>query len=345
MPIRAVVEVPFPPRLRLSRIPTPIEMLQWLPHGVAESGVEIFVKRDDLTGCDLTGNKVRKLDFLLADALAQDCDTVVTCGAVNSNHCRATVLSAARLGMRSSILLRGPAPQSPDGNLFLCLLAGAEVEHVTPEQYAERDSYLAEMADRLLARGRKPYIIPEGGSNPLGCFGYINCVREIAYQSERLEYEFTHIVCATGSGGTQSGLILGTRAYLPDVQVVGFNVSQTAEAFTERISHVVDLWLREFSSDLVVSREDIVVVDGYTGPGYGLNVPEDLAIIRQMARSQGLLLDPVYTAKAFRGLCEEARRGRFLPGSKVLFLHTGGMMELFTHRAELLVEPAPQEAR
>lgn len=340
MPIRPVVEVPFPPRLRLSRIPTPIEMLQSLPPGVAEAEVQIFVKRDDLTGCDLTGNKVRKLDFFLADALAQDCDTVVTCGAASSNHCRATALGAARLGLRCHLLLRGTKPATPDGNLFLSLLAGAEAEYITPEQYADRDRLLAEMADHLESRGRKPYVIPEGGSTPLGCFGYINCAREIAYQSERLGYEFTHVACATGSGGTQAGLILGTRAYLPDVQVVGFNVSQSAAAFTTRIRGLVDLWLRDFPSDLTVADEDIVVVDGYTGTAGRQDTHEELALIRYMARAHGLLLDPVYTAKAFRGLCEEVRRGRFRPGSRVLFIHTGGMLELFTHRVELLSQEA-----
>jgi D-cysteine desulfhydrase len=340
MPFSPTIDIPFPPRLRLSRIPTPIEMLQWMPPALAEAGVEVFIKRDDLTECSLSGNKVRKLDFLLADALAHDCDTIITCGDVNSNHCRATALGAARLGMRAHLILRGERPSHPDGNLFLSLLGGAGVEFITAQQYAERDSLLAETADRLQANGRRPYVIPEGGSNALGCFGYVNCAREIAYQSDRLSYEFSHIVCATGSGGTQAGLIIGTRAYLPKVQVLGVNVCDDAESFRKRIGAIIEQWSREFKTDLNLGADDTLVIGGYEGPGYGRNTAEDLELIRTLARSQGLLLDPTYTIKAFRALCEEAKRGRFARGSSILFMHTGGLFGLFPRRDDLLAETA-----
>lgn len=337
-------DLQFPPRLRLSRVPTPIEMLGWLPPAFDGSDVEVFVKRDDLTGCAMTGNKVRKLDFLLADALAQGCETIITCGDVQSNHCRTTALGAARMGMRTLLLLRGQAPPTPDGNLFLSLLAGAEVQYVSPDEYAQRDQLLAEAADRLQSAGRHPYVIPEGGSNPLGCFGYINAVREIAYQSERLGYQFTHIVCASGSGGTQAGLMLGTQAWMSDVEVVGINVASRGDVLHQRIRQLLELWAREFQPDFNTTSVPITLLDDYVGPGYGKNEPEDLEIIRMMARTQGLLFDPVYTAKAFRGLGEEVRRGRFRRGSNILFIHTGGIHGLFPRREDLLLKPALQEA-
>lgn len=338
-------DIQFPPRLRLSRVPTPIEMLQWLPPAFENSGVEVFIKRDDLTGCSLTGNKVRKLDFLLADALAQGCDTILTCGDVQSNHCRTAALGAARMGMQTYLLLRGAPPNTPDGNLFLCLLAGAQVEYLHADQYAQRDQLLVEVADRLQSAGRLPYVIPEGGSNPLGCFGYINCAREIAYQSERLGYQFTHIVCASGSGGTQAGLMLGSQAYLPEIEVVGINVASRNDVLHQRIRQLLELWPREFQSELNTEAAPITLIDEYVGPGYAQNTPQDLELIRQMARSHGLLLDPTYTAKAFRGLSEEVRRGRFPRGSNILFIHTGGIYGMFPRRDDLLAQHALQEAR
>lgn len=332
----ADLEIELPPRLRLSRIPTPIEMLQWLPPQAARGDVEIFIKRDDLTGGALAGNKVRKLDYLLADAVAQECDTIITCGDVQSNHCRATTLAAARFGLATHLLLRGQPSASPDGNLFMDLLAGASVEYITPEQYGDRDALLAACADTLKAAGRRPYVIPEGGSNPLGCFGYINCAREIAYQSDRLGYRFSHIVCATSSAGTQCGLIIGAQAYLRDVKVIGISVASPADRMRSRIVQLLELWSKEFQPGAPLPYEAVEVLDGYAGPGYGLNVPEDLAMIRTMARNQGLLLDPVYTVKAFRGMCDEVSHGRFPPGSSILFVHTGGMLGLFPRRDELL---------
>lgn len=335
--------IQFPPRLRLSRIPTPIEMLQWPPPAFEDSGVEIYIKRDDLTGCALTGNKVRKLDFLLADALAQGCDTILTCGAVGSNHCRATALGAASLGMRTHLLLRGEPPRVPDGNLFLSLLCGATVEYISQDAYAQRDRLLAEAADRLSSSGRHPYVIPEGGSNPLGCFGYINCVREIAFQSERMGYQFTHIVCASSSGGTQAGLVLGAQAYLPSVEVIGINVASRGDVLHQRLRQLIELWSREFQPEFDTDSAPITLLDNYVGAGYGVNQPQDFEIIRVMARSHGLLLDPVYTAKAFRGLAEEVRQGRFVRGSVILFIHTGGMHGLFPSREDLML-PAAAEA-
>ena len=291
---------------------------------------------------------MRKLDFLLADALAQGCDTVITCGDVNSNHCRATALGAARLGMRVILLLRGDAPDLPDGNLFLSLLAGAETRHVAPTDYERRDELLADAADREQKAGRMPYVIPEGGSNALGCFGYINAVREIRNQSEQLGYQFTHIVTASGSGGTQAGLMIGAHVYMPDVEVIGINVSSRNDLLHARIRQLLELWSREFEPEIDLVATPIRLLDEYVGPGYGKNVPEDLELIRRMARTQGLLLDPTYTAKAFRGLEEEVRRGTFKRGSKLLFVHTGGLHGLYPRREDLLSDLAtspPQEAR
>ncbi len=336
-------DIQFPPRLRLSRVPTPIELLAQPPEPFEEAGVEIFIKRDDLTGGAMSGNKVRKLDFLLADALAQECDTVLTCGDVASNHCRTATLAAAQLGMRTHLILRGERPGVADGNLFLSLLAGASVEYLSPSDYARRDEVLAEAADRLASEGRRPYVIPEGGSNPLGCFGYLNCAREIAWQSDHLGYQFTHVVCASGSGGTQAGLMLGAQTYLPEVEVIGINVSSRGDVLHERIRQLLELWAREFQPEVESDQTPIALINDYVGDGYGCTTAEEFRLIRTLARRTGLILDPIYTGRAFRGLVEEVRRGRFKPGSHLLFVHTGGLAGLFPHREVLLAHDPREE--
>jgi D-cysteine desulfhydrase len=303
-----------PERLRLARLPTPIEQI-----GSIRPGWTVSVKRDDLTGTALSGNKVRKLEYLLADAMARAARRVVTCGGIQSNHCRATAVAAAQLGLGSLLFLRTRTPPGPDdaptGNLKLARLVGAEVRFVTPDEYADRRALMADAA------GPDDYVIPEGGSNALGSWGYIRAIDEMA---DRWEAPPSAIVCATGSGGTLAGLTIGARRRGLAVPVHGVAVCDDAayvQQIVEQIStEATDRW----PSLPRVRSDEVSVVEGYKGRGYALSTSEEEADIAAVARASGLILDPVYTGKAFRALLHEPDRF----GSSPLFVHTGGIFGL-----------------
>ena len=303
-----------PDRLSLARLPTPIEGFDRI-----RDGWTVLVKRDDLTGSTLSGNKVRKLEYLFAEARARGARRVLTCGGVQSNHCRATAVAAARLGLACLLFLRTLQPPNPDdaisGNLKLDRIVGAEIRFITPAQYRDR---LALMA---VAAGSDDYVIPEGGSNALGAWGYIRAVDEMA---EQWGTPPSSIVCATGSGGTLAGLAIGLRRRGLDVPLYGVAVCDDAayfQAIVDRIStEATERW-----PDLPRVRADEAnVVEGYKGRGYGLSTAEEEADIESVARASGLILDPVYTGKAFRALLREPERF----GSRPLFVHTGGIFGL-----------------
>ncbi|HEY3360076.1 MAG TPA: D-cysteine desulfhydrase family protein [Polyangia bacterium] len=327
------MKIPYPQRLDLARTPTPLEPLKRLG---AELGVQLYVKRDDLTGCVTTGNKIRKLEFLAAEALAQGCDTLMTCGGAQSNHCRATAAVAAKLGLKSCVILRVPDPQNPpptEGNILLDRLLGAEIRWVTPEEYRRRAQVFVKVAAELQARGQRPYMIPEGGSNPLGAFGYVRCAEELESQ---LPPGHTTIVYAAGSGGTGAGLIMGVKLLDLPCRVVGFNVCDSRDYFVRGISEIVEQAKSHYGlSKLQFQRDDVEIIDGYVGKGYAQSRPEELALIRDVARTEGLVLDPVYTGKAFYGMVQELKRRRDALGQRIIFLHTGGVFGLFPKMAEL----------
>jgi D-cysteine desulfhydrase len=308
--IRAAV-----PTVSLAQRPTPVHPL---PRLSAELGVEVHVKRDDLTGFALSGNKVRKLEYLLADALAHGATAVVTCGGIQSNHARATAIAARQLGLTPVLLLRGEPPAAPDGNLLLDVLLDAEIHWCTPEQYRHRRGELmAELADGLRARGFVPYVVPEGGSNALGALGYVDAANEL-----RAQGSFDHVYVAVGSGGTLAGLAM---AGLPGV--VGVAVCDDAAYFEARVQQI--------AAEAGVSLPDTWRVDElHRGPAYGVATPAIWADIRRVARLEGLLLDPCYTGKAMHALCDDARHGRI--GGRVLFWHTGGAFGLFGRGAEVV---------
>lgn len=339
--------IPRPPRrISLANLPTRIHPLSRL--SAALGGPEIWVKRDDETGSDLTGNKVRKLEFLLAEAEDQQADLIITCGGVQSNHCRATAIAARRLGMDSLLFLRGEDPGTRDGNLLLDALVGADLRFITPEQYAARAVLMAAAAGELRAAGRRPYVIPEGGSNALGSYGYVILFEELASQSAGGRPEWDHIVCATGSGGTLAGLALGAKlagrgaegSSIPArAQVHGVNVCDSALYFRARAVEIAEEFRKRFLPESAASplaADEVSVIEGYKGPAYAVPYPEELALIREVGRTEGLLLDPVYTGKAFHGLVEEIKRGRFARGERVLFIHTGGAFSLFPYRRDLV---------
>lgn len=304
------------PRLSLGLFPTPIHKLENISR---ELGAEIWIKRDDLTGLGLGGNKVRKLEFLLAEAKAQGAEIVFTTGGAQSNHAMLTAAAANRLGMTPILILKKRGVTACRGNQLLEKLLGTEVIFLDTDDYA--DIY-AEM-DRIGAeRGRPYYKIPCGGSNALGSLGYVACAREIAQQG----MHFDHIVCAEGSGGTMAGMALGAKLFLPGTKVHGMMVD------TDPFDEITPRLMRE-AAELLGEKLDITT-DNYDlrdqcGPGYAIPSAEGNAAVRLMAEKEGIFLDPVYTGKAFAGLIAMAREGAFKTGEKVLFLHTGGAGGLF----------------
>ena len=331
--------IPFPPRVPMARIPTPLEPLKRMSEKL---GVDLYVKRDDLTGVELTGNKVRKLEFVLADALQQKADIVLTCGGAQSNHCRATAVAAARLGMRSRLILRTPDPFNPpalEGNLLLDRLAGSDILWITLEQYKRRDEIFAREAARLRRAGGNPYVIPEGASNALGAWGYIYAAAELKQDIQKLprgSSRRTTIIHAAGSGGTTAGLILGTKLVGLNARIVGLNVCDDRDYFIKAIGEICEDCISRYGLNVSFSREsDIEIVDGYVGLGYALSRPEELSLLMEVASTEGLFLDPVYTGKAFFGMAQELRRDARVFGDQIIFLHTGGIFGLFPKANQL----------
>jgi len=307
----------------LARLPTPLVRLARLS---ADLDIDLWCKRDDLTGSALSGNKVRKLEWLLGAAVAAGADTILTTGGIQSNHARATAIAARQLGMRPILLLRGADPGVPEANLLLDRLVGAEIHWCTAEEYRRRDALLDALADDVKAAGGVPYVIPEGGSNGLGALGYVAAAEELAEEDGR---RFDGMVCAVGSGGTLAGLAMG-----PDRGPVhGIAVVDDRATFAPRVEAIA-LEAREHGAPPLGAEGDRwSVVDGYQGPAYGVATPEIWDTIAWAARTEGLVLDPVYTGKAMHALRCEVRAGRW--GGRLLFWHTGGAYGLFGRGSEI----------
>ncbi len=318
------------PRVALATLPTPLQPLKRL--SAALGGPEIWVKRDDLTGAGAGGNKVRKLEFLLAEALAQKAEVVVTGGAIQSNHVRQTAALCGALGLGCEGVLNEPlAGRGPDyavsGNVFLTRLAGATV-HVIPNA-ADTAEYIKRVAQGCRAAGKRPYVMPVGGSTPLGAVGYANAALELCEQMD----DFDTIVLATGSGGTQAGLLGGLALAGSEARVLGFSVGAPLERQREKVLDIVP-GLAELLG-VEIAEDALIIDDQSIGPGYGVPTPEVKEALAMAASLEGLYLDPVYTGKAMAGLIRHARADRFRAGEKIVFLHTGGLPGLFGYASEL----------
>ncbi|MCG8608634.1 D-cysteine desulfhydrase family protein, partial [bacterium] len=296
-------------------------------------GPEIYLKRDDYTGLGLTGNKVRKLEFLLAEAIHKKCDYVITCGGSQSNHARSTAIACAKLGLKCHLILRNNMGAAMEGNLFLNRLVGAEIQYVTPEEYMQVDDLMKEIAGGLKREGHIPYVIPEGGSNELGSIGYVQAVKEIIQQMRSMQLKINKIVLPVGSGGTYAGLLLGKFIFDLAADIYGINICDNESFFVKKISEILKKAQKRFNLDLAISKKDIKIIDGYVGKGYGLSSQDELEIIKQIARTEGVILDPVYTGKAMLGLVDQIRKGMFKVGDNVLFIHTGGLFGIFSKRS------------
>lgn len=326
--------------LGLSQLPTPLQRLG----GPSERlGLDLWIKRDDLTGFGLSGNKVRKLDWLLAEAERQGATTVLTTGGIQSNHCRATVVAARQRGLRPVILLRGtpPDPERLSGNLLLDAVLGAEVHWCTPEEYRRRDAHLAALASALRSRGETPYVVPEGGSNAVGSLGFVAAAKEVQAQTTP---PFDQVWCAVGSGGTLAGLALG----FPKARVVGVAVCDDRATFRARVVGIgqkTAAWGHVLGAPGWHGAHGAGwdVLEGHQGPAYAQTTPSDLSTMVAFMRETGILLDPVYTGKAWCALEAAARQGALLPGSRVLFWHTGGAFGLFGRGGELVQALGPTD--
>jgi D-cysteine desulfhydrase family pyridoxal phosphate-dependent enzyme len=313
------------PRVSLACLPTPV---QEMPRLSRLLGRRLWVKRDDLTGLALGGNKTRKLEFLCADALRRGADTLITTGAPQSNHCRQTAAAAARLGLRCILVLTGP-PQSADtGNLLLDSLVGAELEWADGRP---RDSALQEVFAREHSAGRNPYLIPYGGSNPLGAAAYALAVRELMDQGVRPDW----ILFASSSGGTQAGLILGARRFGFSGRIQGISVDWQAGPLREKIRALAEETARTLGEDELPPGEHIRIDDRFLGAGYGKVSGLEREAIALFARQEGLLLDPVYTARAAGGMVEMIHRDEIRASESVLFWHTGGIPAVWAYAKEL----------
>ena len=329
----------FPPQFHLAKLPTPMHPL----HRLSERyGVELYVKRDDLSGIALSGNKIRKLEFVLADALAQKTDTVITCGGAQSNHCRATAIAAAMLGINCRLILRTPDPSNPpplEGNILLDRMAGAEIVWITPDEYKQRDEFMAREAATLQTSGRKAYTIPMGASNALGALGYIRAMEELVNDIANSLGGGNRpctIINAVGSGGTSAGLILGAKLFDVRARIAGVNVSDDRAYFVRAIGDICEQAIADYHLDVEFSRQgDVEIIDGYVGEGYGLSKDEELDLICDVARTEGIFLDPVYTGKAFFGMIQELKRNPKCFGEQIIFLHTGGIFGLFPKADQL----------
>ena len=303
-------------RISIGVFPTPVQKLDNVSRLL---GTQVYVKRDDLTGLGLGGNKVRKLEYLLADAKAQGAEVVFTTGGAQSNHAMLTAAAARKLGMTPILILKKRGVTARQGNQLLEHLMGVDVRFMDTDDYA--DIY-AEMDRVGRALGKPYYKIPCGGSNALGTLGYVDCAREIRDQG----LHFDHLICAEGSGGTMAGLALGAKLYLPGTRVTGMMVD--SDPFEEITVQLMREAAALLGADVQVSAEDFDLRD-LCGPGYAITSQEGNAAVAMMAENEGLFLDPVYTGKAFAGLIAMAREGAFKPTDRVLFLHSGGAGGLF----------------
>ncbi len=309
---------------------TPIEKLARFSEAIG--GPTIYIKRDDLLGLTAGGNKTRKLEFLVADALSQGADTLITCGAVQSNHCRLTLAAAVKEGLKCRLILSEAVPgsyrQDANGNVFLYHLLGAEKIQVVPWG-SDLTAELAKAAAEVAAKGRKAYIIPMGGSNSIGAMGYIACAEEIMAQAFDTGLNIDHIIIAAGSAGTHAGLLLGIHGNHCNIPVTGISVLNPKPVYEKQLAELLAQTAARLGINATVPQEAIQCCDEYIGPGYGLPSAEMVEAVKLLAKTEAILLDPSYTGKDMAGLIGLAKSGYLKSGQNVLFIHTGGTPALF----------------
>jgi len=319
------------PRVSLGHWPTPVHELARLSR--AFGGPRVFIKRDDLSGLALGGNKTRKLEFLMADAISRNATTVITTGAIQSNHACQTAAAAARCGLRCILALAPGAPERAQGNLFLDRLFGAQIRWTGDRDPAQ---VMEELCAEERSAGRVPYVIPYGGSNAVGAAAYFYAMREFARQARELDLEFADVVVASSSGGTQAGLIAGAASLHLNTNVQGIAISDPAPVLAERLHTLANLTLQHLNIRAEVPPDAVLVNDAYLGAGYARVGSAEREAIETLARLEGLVVDPVYTGRALAGLIGMVKERHWKASDSVLFWHTGGTGALFAYTEELL---------
>lgn len=332
------MKLTYPDRLSLAQTPTPLHALERISAVVG--GPKIWIKRDDMTGSAVSGNKIRKLEFTLAKALAEGCDTIITAGGVQSNHCRTTALLCAQLGLQCHLILRGEDTDGAEGNLLLDKLAGANISFYDNLEYTRREREIYQAIQLQYAeQGKKAFAVPIGASDGHGLWGYIAACEELKQDFKNHDITPGHIISATGSGGTQGGLTVGAELFALGARVWGINVCDDENYFINKVAADIQHWhtLYPDSVDPGLDAENLTirVIDGYVGQGYARASAEVFALIKQLATLEGIVLDPVYTAKAFFGMIQEIKQGRFDDATDIVFIHTGGLFGLFPQRQQL----------
>lgn len=318
------------PRRQYTQDATPIERLPHFSRALGD--VDIFIKRDDRLGLTCGGNKTRKLEFLMADALEKEADVIITCGAVQSNHCRLTLAAAIQEGLPCHLLLEEKVPNSyhpkAGGSLFLVNLMGAERVDVFPAG-TDMMAEMQKAAKDLMKKGHRPYIIPFGGSNEIGALGYVACAQEMVEQMNQQALDFDHIVLATGSTASYAGLLAGFICHEVNIPVTGMSINKKQAEQQPAVYGLVVKTLAKLGKKMPFNENMVKVDDRFIGPGYALPSEDMVRAVRLLAKTEGILLDPVYTGKAMAGLMQMIQEGAFFKGAKVLFIHTGGLPALF----------------
>jgi D-cysteine desulfhydrase len=309
-------------KLNFAWKPTIIERINFPHHA------EIYIKRDDYTGLISSGNKIRKLEYILFDAKEKGADTLITCGGIQSNHARTTSYIGRKNGFDVYLILRGEKKEIFQGNLLLDNLVGAKIKYVNYKEYKERiNEIMEELKKELEKENKKPYIIPEGASNEIGCLGYVECMEEMKefIKNEKIEA----IYLAVGSGGTYAGLLIGKKIFNLDVRIIGIIVCDTIEYFKDKIEKICKNAINKYNLEIEIDKEEIELKDDYIGEGYAIPYKEEIDLIKKLGK-YGIILDPVYTGKAFYGMLNESKEFK-----KILFLHTGGIFSIFAYEKDL----------
>ncbi|MDA3861523.1 MAG: pyridoxal-phosphate dependent enzyme [Melioribacteraceae bacterium] len=314
-----------PIKFNIANLPTPIQKIEF-------KGTKFLIKRDDYTGTELTGNKIRKLDYILADVKKKKADYLFTSGGNQSNHARATAIAAKQIGVKTKLFLWGKEAKNPDGNLFLDQLVGTEIVYLSKKEYADVKNIMLKESKRLQKKGHKVYITPSGGSTPLGLWGYINFIKEL--EEQKYLSKLKGIVSAYGSGGTAAGMLLGSAIVGSNVKIYVVNVLDDPEFVRDIIINLVEDAIVEYKIDVKINYKNLVILDGYSEEGYKNISDNKLKVIKEFYQSSGILLDPTYTGKAFYAYYENFLKGK--KSSNVLFVHTGGIYGVFAKRKKYI---------
>jgi len=314
-----------PSKLTIANLPTPIQKVEF-------RGSKFLMKRDDYTGTELSGNKIRKLDYIFADVIKKKADYLFTCGGDQSNHARAAAIAAKQIGVKTKLFLWGRDTNNSDGNLFLNKLVGTEIKYLSKSEYGNVNEIMLAESKRLQKKGKKVYVLPSGGSTPLGLWGYINFMDELDQQKEVSKIK--GVLSAYGSGGTTAGMLLGAALINSKMKIYAVNVFDEDHFAREKIVQLVEDAIVDYQLKVEVNYKNLIILDGYSKEGYKNIEKSKLKIIMELYKSTGILLDPTYTGKAFYAYYKEFLHGK--KSSNIMFLHTGGLFGVFSKRKNYL---------